>query len=75
MMISKAESGISLEVMEKILKTKSSLIYVNFYFFNILCHTACGILVSQPEAEHTSPALKGQSLNHWTARKSQPDTC
>ena len=71
----KQNVGFPLKWMEKILKTKSSLIYVNFYFFNILCHTACGILVSQPEAEPTSPALEGQSLNHWTARKSQSDTC
>ena len=30
---------------------------------------ACGILVLQPEIEPELPALKVQSLNHWTTRE------
>ena len=35
------------------------------------CNTACGILVLQPGIKPGPPALEVQSLNHWTARKSQ----
>ena len=31
-------------------------------------HMACGILVTQPMIESTSPALKVWNLNHWTCQ-------
>ena len=34
---------------------------------------ACGILVSPPGTELTSPALEVPSLNHWTAREVSPE--
>ena len=48
-----------------------------FYFcFNFLKNNfflahcrAYGILVPQPEMEPKSPAVEGQSLNHWTTRE------
>ena len=40
---------------------------------SIFDYSACGILVSQSGIEPTSPTLEGQSLNHWTNRKS-PET-
>ena len=39
----------------------------SFFFFS--CWAACGILVPWPEIEPAPPALEGQNLNHWTARK------
>ena len=38
-------------------------------FFFWLCHTACRILVSQPDIEPTPSALEAWSLNHWTTRE------
>ena len=43
-----------------------------FFFFFGLCGVAHGILILQPEIEPTPPALKTQSLNHWTARVKSP---
>ena len=34
-----------------------------------LHHMACGILVPQPRIRPMPPAVKAQSLNHWTGRK------
>ena len=44
---------------------------INFFFF-WLCCVAHGILILQPEIEPIPPALKTQSLNHWTARVKSP---
>ena len=38
------------------------------FFFFLLCHAACRILVSQPEVKPAPPALGVKSLHHWTAR-------
>ena len=35
----------------------------------MLCCTACGILVPQPEIEPMPPALTAQNFNHWTTRE------
>ena len=44
-------------------------IFLNFILFNFWpYHTACGILVSWLRIEPMSPALKVQSVNHWTTR-------
>lgn len=43
-----------------------------FFFFFWLCCVAHGILILQPEIEPIPPALKTQSLNHWTARAKSP---
>ena len=32
-------------------------------------HMVCGVLVSLPRIKHVPPALKLQSLSHWTARQ------
>ena len=48
------------------MKTQSK----NLFFW--LCGVAHGILILQPEIEPTPPALKTQSLNHWTARVKSP---
>ena len=34
-----------------------------------LCHTARGILVSQPGIKPMPPAVEAWSLNHWTTRE------
>ena len=34
-----------------------------------LGHEACGILAPRPGVEPSPPALEGEVLNHWTARK------
>ena len=34
-----------------------------------LCHTACGILVPQPEIELGPSAVKAQISIHWTTRE------
>ena len=52
---------------EHIIWIKNSQYKNNFFFW--LCLMALGILVLQPRIEPESPALKKQSLNHWTARK------
>ena len=36
--------------------------------FLLLCAT-CGILVRQPGIKPALPAVKAQSLNHWTSRE------
>ena len=42
----------------------------NVYFFIFWpCCVACGILVPRPEIKPHAPAVKVQSLNHWTARE------
>ena len=48
------------------MKTQSK----NLFFW--LCGVAHGTLILQPEIEPTPPALKTQSLNHWTARVKSP---
>ena len=51
-------------------------IFVCFFFFNLVLISACGFLscsmqklVPWPGMENRSPALRAQSLNHWTTRK------
>ena len=45
-------------------------IYCIFCFFVLFFdHVACGILVPQPGIEPMLPAMKVQSLNHWTTRE------
>ena len=48
------------------------LIQESIFFFFWLCCVAHGILILQPEIESIPPALKTQSLNHWTARVKSP---
>ena len=45
-----------------------------FGFFLIFWprHTACRILVPRPGIEPAPPAMKAQSLNHWTTREVPP---
>ena len=47
-----------------------------FFFFApyilVTLRVARGILVSPPGVEPTPPAMKAQSLNHWTVGKSFP---
>ena len=37
------------------------------FFLLLLCYIAFGVLVSQPEIECRTLAVKAQSLNHWTS--------
>ena len=50
------------------------LVTLIFFFKEIFifwpCHMTCRILVPWPGIELMSPALKGQSLSHWTTRMS-----
>ena len=39
------------------------------YLFFWLYHTACGVLVPQPEMEPAPPAVDVWSLNQWVTRK------
>ena len=39
------------------------------FFFFWLYHTACRILVPQPEIESVSPVVEVQRLNHWNTRE------
>ena len=39
------------------------------FFFSLLHHEACGILVPQLGVETVPPALEVWSLNHWTTRE------
>ena len=39
------------------------------FFFPLLHHEACGILVPQLGVETVPPALEAWSLNHWTTRE------
>ena len=43
------------------------IIILLFFFWP--CHTACRILVSQPDIEPTPSALEAWSLSHWTTRE------
>ena len=50
-----------------------SSIFIILKFYTIIflwCHAACGILVPRPRTELKPLAVKAQSSNHWTARKS-----
>ena len=51
--------------------TKNSLSssFLSFFFLFLLHRMECGILLSQAEIEPVLPAVKAQSLNHWTDRE------
>ena len=54
------------------LKSLNSInIFSLVFFFFLPHHAVCRILVSQPGIESASPAVEGQSRNHWTAREVQ----
>ena len=55
-----------LELLESVV---SSLSFHLFFFFNWLCHVACGILVPWPGIEPMPPAMEAWNLNHWTIRE------
>ena len=40
-----------------------------YLFIYWLCRTTCRILVPWPGIEPVPPAVKAQSLNHWTTRE------
>ena len=40
-----------------------------YFFFFLLCRTACGILVPQLGVKPVRPAVQAQSLNHWTSKE------
>ena len=42
--------------------------FFSFFLIFLLCHAACGILVTRPGIEPMPLALEAQSLNHWTAK-------
>ena len=39
------------------------------FFFLLLCHAACRILVPQPRIQTLTPAAEAQSFNHWTTKE------
>ena len=39
------------------------------FFFFLLRHMVCGILVPRPGIKPTSPAVEEQSPNYWTVRE------
>ena len=41
-----------------------------FFFFFLLHHVACGILVSWPGIKPVHPAVEALRPNHWNARES-----
>ena len=53
------------------LKTVLALLFFLFFFLFLLHRMECGILLSQAEIEPVLPAVKAQSLNHWTTREVQ----
>ena len=46
--------------------------FIFIYLFIWPRGVACRILVPQPGTEPVPPAVKAQSLNHWTARELPP---
>ena len=48
-----------------------------FFFLTIFqsSHAACGILVPRPEIKPARPAVGSRSLNHWTTREVQGQSC
>ena len=42
---------------------------VRFFFFFLLCHSACRILIPQPRIKPRPLAVKALSRNHWTAKE------
>ena len=49
------------------------LIFLGFFFFLTMLHTACGILVPQSGIKPTPPELEVWNLNHWDHQGSPQD--